>query len=140
MSSKVFLDDKLYRISIFTNIRRRCDNCSQAERDTTLLVRLLEPEKKEIAICYRCLLEWVLIIDGTNQRAAKAKKRIASKKQLNALALAREAKKGKKNGVLSPVLANTEGPPSEIEKENGNHRAGTGRTEDGIVFLSETKN
>lgn len=136
MSHKVFINDKLYRISIFPDTRRVCDDCMPTGRATTLLVRTHEPSKKEIAICYTCLLKRALSIDKTKQKALKGRKRIATNKQKEALKKAREAKERKRNGILPSVLADSEGQASETKKENGRDRIKTGGPIENITYLS----
>ena len=135
MSVKVILDDVMHQVVVYPNIRHTCANCNARGRRPTVDVRVFYPFKKEVYICYECMLKMALSIDKTNQKAAKAKKRIATNAQKDALKKAREAKERKKNGVLPQVLADAKSQTSSTKKENGCCGTGDGRALQAVVSI-----
>ena len=136
-----------FRFGAYLSSRGECRKCN--ERHTGFLLRLKSPFKKELRICYGCLIEYLLSYDPIIKAAEEAKGRI-EKHRRKLEKLKKEPKKltligqtypvskieRKDNGdrLLSPVLADPQSPATPITKTDGQNR-----DSDSVAIVSHRK-
>lgn len=128
-----------YRFKIMIPSWRVCDKCQ--EKRSCVVVRFWAPFKKDVRICYKCLIEYALEITKGIERRKKAQERIKENKKRKAeksvakatfteaakamgfstlATIEKGLKERKENGqLLSEVLDTSQGGESEtVEKDD----------------------
>jgi hypothetical protein len=139
---KAEIKDKIYRFSCFKGVRGYCNVCESKERKFGVLMRMYVPYKRDLRICNECLIKYL------EKKATLHDRRNKNLKEWNEKEKKYEKfkgkKKGKRDGLLSKTMDNTESGKSEIEKKDGRAGSKAGRTQpiestDAVVFLTNPK-